>query len=164
MKRPWLAAVLLILVVVVGGSYFWIREHPPVEVGVIAQNATGTSILVELTNHGFRDAKVTGLRVNQDEAPDEVKMQVSNLLRGYAVTDGPGEELPEEIRFEHVEDVWMKAGPTNAEQLESVDAGTATKEDKIYAVNVFHHEKVRQVMIEYQSFGMTYHETVEIPD
>ncbi|UTE78397.1 hypothetical protein [Rossellomorea sp. KS-H15a] len=162
MKNRWWLIVLSVMVAAVGGGYMWLRVHPPMEVGVVAQNAAGTSVLVEVTNHGWKDAKVTGVTVNGDEAPDEVKMEVSNLLRGYAITDGPREELPEEISFENIGDVRIKAGPTNAEQMDRLDDGTATKEDRIYAVNVFHDEKVRQVQIEYQSLGMTYRETVYI--
>ncbi|MEI2665741.1 hypothetical protein [Rossellomorea sp. LJF3] len=160
-KRLWMI-VLFLMVAAIGGGYMWLRFHPPMEVGVVAQNAGGTSVLVEVTNHGWKDAKVTGVTVNGDEAPDEVKMQVSNLLRGYAITDGPRDELPEEISFENMGDVRIKAGLTNAEQMDRLDDGTATKEDRIYAVNVFHDEKVMQVQIEYQSLGMTYRETVDI--
>ncbi|MCC5803573.1 hypothetical protein [Rossellomorea vietnamensis] len=162
MKNRWWLIVLSVMVAAVGGGYMWLRVHPPMEVGVVAQNAAGTSVLVEVTNHGWKDAKVTGVTVNGDEAPDEVKMQVSNLLRGYAITDGPRDELPEEISFENMGDVRIKAGPTNEEQMDRLDDGTATKEDRIYAVNVFHDEKVRHVQIEYQSLGMTYRETVYI--
>ncbi|WP_034761551.1 hypothetical protein [Rossellomorea vietnamensis] len=160
-KRLWMI-VLFLMVAAIGGGYTWLRMYPPMEFGVVAQNAAGTSVLVEVTNHGWKEAKVTGVTVNGDEAPDEVKMQVSNLLRGYAITDGPRDKLPEEISFENVGDVRIKAGPTNAEQMDRLDDGTATKEDRIYAVNVFHDEKVMQVQIEYQSLGMTYRETVDI--
>ncbi|PFG03468.1 hypothetical protein [Bacillus sp. es.034] len=101
--------------------------YPPMEVGVVAQNAAGTSVLVEVTNHGWKEAKVTGVTVNGNEAPDEVKMQVSNLLRGYAITDGPRNELPEEISFENVGDVRIKAGPTNAERMDRLDDGNSHK-------------------------------------
>lgn len=130
---------------------------------MIGQNEDGTSILVEVTNHGFREAKVVRVTVNHDDAPEKVKMQVSNLLKGYVIIDDIGGQLPIEVSLQNIEDVFIKAGPTNSEQLESLDAGTATKEDTIYAVNVFHDERVRQVMIEYQYFGMTFIETVEIP-
>ncbi|MGG4168908.1 hypothetical protein ABEW00_15815 [Rossellomorea vietnamensis] len=160
-KRWWVAVLFLMVAVVIGGCYVWLRMHPPMEVGVVASNESGTSVLVEVTNHGFRDAKVTGVTVNNDEAPEEVKMQVSNLLRGYTVTDGPGDPLPEGISFENVGDVKIKAGPTNSEQLASLDDGTATKEDMIYAVNVFHDEKVHRVLIEYEYLGMTYRDSVQ---
>ena len=130
---------------------------------MIGQNEDGTSILVEVTNHGFREAKVVRVTVNHDDAPEKVKMQVSNLLKGYVIIDDIGGQLPIEVSLQNIEDVFIKAGPTNSEQLESLDAGTATKEDTIYAVNVFHDERVRQVMIEYQYFVMTFIETVEIP-
>ena len=161
MKKWW--TILLLVVVIVGGTYLWLRENPPMEIGMIGQNEDGTSILVEVTNHGFREAKVVRVTVNHDDAPEKVKMQVSNLLKGYVIIDDIGGQLPIEVSLQNIEDVFIKAGPTNSEQLESLDAGTATKEDTIYAVNVFHDERVRQVMIEYQYFGMTFIETVEIP-
>ncbi|MCR8849291.1 hypothetical protein NQ095_12795 [Rossellomorea sp. SC111] len=164
MKKRWWVAVLILMVAVavVGGCYVWLRMHPPMEVGVVASNTTGTSVLVEVTNHGWEDAKVTGVTVNNGETPSGVKMQVSNLLRGYTVTDGPDDQLPVGISFENVGDVKIKAGPTNAEQLASLDDGTATKEDMIYAVNVFHDEKVHRVLIEYEYLGMTYRDAVEV--
>jgi hypothetical protein len=163
MKKRLITAVLLSVAVVVGGIYYWVIENPPIEIGMIGQNEDGTSVLVEVTNHGFREVKVVSVTVNNDDAPEMVKMQVSNLLKGYVMIDDIGDQLPIEVSLQNIEDVFIKAGPTNAEQLESLDAGTATKEDTIYAVNVFHDERVRQVMIEYQYFGMTLIETVEIP-
>jgi hypothetical protein len=157
-----MVGVLLVVVAVGGGGYYWIKENPPLEIGTIGQNEDGTSVLVGLINHGFRDAKVLGVKVNNNETPEQVKMQVSNLLKGYAITGGPQDMLPEEISFKNIEDVMIHAGPTHVEQMESLDAGTATKEDTVYAVNVFHDDNVRRVMIEYRYLGMTYHETVEI--
>ncbi|MGF3104448.1 hypothetical protein [Rossellomorea sp. DUT-2] len=164
MKKRWIAVVLLVVVAVVGGTYFWIRENPPMEVGVIGQNVDGTSVLVEVTNHGFSDAKVVGVTVNNDEAPEKVKMQVSNLIQGYFITDDDDQdELPKEISFKNIEDVSVKAVPSKEEQYKKLEDGTATKDDTIHAVNVFHDEEVNRVMIEYRYFGMTFHETVEVP-
>jgi hypothetical protein len=161
MRKCWIAAVLLVMVVG-GGTYFSIKKNPPLEIGTIGQNKDGTTVLVGITNHGFKDAKVMGVKVNHNETPEQVKMQVSNLLRGYAITGGPKDNLPEEISFKNIEDVKIQAGPTHAEQMESLDAGTASKWDRIYAVNVFHDKEVHRVIIEYQYFGMTFHETVKV--
>jgi hypothetical protein len=163
MKKRWIVALLFLVAVVVGGTYFWVRENSPIEIGMIGQNEDGTSVLVEVTNHGFREAKVVKVTVNHDDAPEKVKIQVSNLLKGYVMIDEIGDQLPIEVSLQNIEDVFIKAGPTNSEQLESLDAGTATKDDTIYAVHVFHDESVSRVLIEYQYIGMTFHETVEIP-
>ncbi|RBP06216.1 hypothetical protein [Rossellomorea aquimaris] len=163
MKKSWIAVVLLVVAVVGGGTYLWVKENPPMEIGMIGQNEDGTSVLVEVTNHGFREAKVVRVTVNNNDAPEKVKMQVSNLLKGYVIIDDIGDQLPIEVSLQNLEDVSIKAGPTNSEQLESLDAGTATKDDTLYAVHVFHDEAVSRVMVEYQYFGMTFHETVEVP-
>jgi hypothetical protein len=151
------------MAIAVGGTYLWVRENPPMEIGMIGQNEDGTSVLIEVTNHGIREAKVVRVTVNHDDAPEKVKMQVSNLLKGYVMIDDIGDQLPIEVSLQNIEDVFIKAGPTNSQQLESVDAGTATKDDTIYAVHVFHDEAVSRVIIEYQYFGMNFYETVEIP-
>lgn len=97
MKKRWIAAVFLVVTVVAGGTYFWVRENPPMEIGTIGQNEDGTSVLVEVTNHGFREVQVARVTVNNDDAPDKVKMQVSNLLKGYVIIDDMGDQLPIEV-------------------------------------------------------------------
>jgi hypothetical protein len=160
MKKRWIAAVLLLVTVVVGGTYLWIRENPPMEVGMIGQNEDGTSVLVEVTNHGFREAKVVRVTVNHDDAPEKVKMQVSNLLKGYVHGD---DDRDEKVEYKNLKDVAIKRGSSQSKQMEKLNNGTATKDDTIYAVHVFHDEAVSRVTIEYQYFGMKFHETVEIP-
>lgn len=160
MKKRWITAVLLLVAVVVGGTYFWVSENPPMEIGMISQNEDGTSVLVEVTNHGFREAKVGRVRVNHDDAPEKVKMQVSNLLKGYVLGD---DDRDEKVEYKNLKDVVIERGSSQSKQMEKLNNGTATKDDPLYAVHVFHDEKVRQVKIEYEYFGMTYIETVEIP-
>jgi hypothetical protein len=160
MKNRWIAAVLLLVIVAVGGTYFWIRGKPPMEIGTIGQNEDGTAVLVEVTNHGFREAKVVKVTVNNDDAPEKVKMQVSNLLKGYVHGD---DDRDEKVEYMNLKDVVIKEGSSQSEQMEKLNNGTATKDDTIYAVHVFHDEAVSRVMIEYQYIGMTFHETVEIP-
>ncbi|MHA7136539.1 hypothetical protein ACRTEV_04615 [Rossellomorea arthrocnemi] len=159
MKKRWIAAVLLLVAVVVGGAYIWVRENPPIEIGMIVQNEDGTSVLVEVTNHGFREAKVVKVTVNNDEAPEKVKMQVSNLLKGFVLGD---DDRDEKVEYKNLKDVVINGGSSQSEQMEKLNDGTATKDDTIYAVHVFHDEAVSGVMIEYQYFGMTFHETVEV--
>lgn len=160
MKKRWIAAILLLMAVVVGGTYLWVRENPPMEIGLIGQNEDGTSVLVEVTNHGFREAKVVRVRVNHDDAPEKVKMQVSNLLKGYVHGDDARDE---KVEYKNLQDVVIERGSSQSKQMEKLNNGTATKEDTIYAVHVFHDEAVSRMMIEYQYFGMTFHETVEVP-
>lgn len=160
MKKRWITAVLLLVAVIVGGTYFWVRENPPMEIGMISQNENGTSVLVEVTNHGFREAKVVRVTVNHDDAPEKVKMQVSNLLKGYVLGDDDREE---KVEYKNLKDVVIERESSQSKQMEKLNNGTATKDDTLYAMQVFHDEKVRQVKIEYQYFGMTYIETVEIP-
>lgn len=160
MNKWWIAATLLLMVVIVGGTYLWVRENPPMEIGMISQNEDGTSVLVEVTNHGFSEAKVARVTVNHDDAPEKVKMQVSNLLKGYVLGD---DDRNEKVEYKNLKDVVIERGSSQSKQMEKLNNGTATKEDTIYAVNVFHDERVRQVKIEYQYFGMTFIETVEIP-
>ncbi|MGM0828844.1 MAG: hypothetical protein ACQEU4_11505 [Bacillota bacterium] len=160
MKKRRIVALLFLVAVVVGGTYFWVRENPPIEIGMIGQNEDGTSVLVEVTNHGFREAKVVKVTVNNDDAPEKVKMQVSNLLKGYVHGD---DDRDEKVEYKNLKDVVIKEGSSQSEQMEKLNNGTAAKDDTIYAVNVFHDESVSRVLIEYQYIGMTFHETVEIP-
>jgi hypothetical protein len=160
MKKRWIAAVLLLVAVVVGGAYIWVRENPPIEIGMIVQNEDATSVLVEVTNRGFREAKVVRVTVNNDDAPEKVKMQVSNLLKGFVLGD---DDRDEKVEYKNLKNVVIKGGSSQSEQMEKLNDGTATIDDTIYAVYVFHDEAVSRVMIEYQYFGMTFHETVEVP-
>ncbi|WP_396953846.1 DUF6366 family protein [Niallia sp. MER 6] len=83
----WKVTGMLILVIIIGAIYFLLKFNPPLEIGTIASNEDNKSVVVGIANNGFRDVKILDVSVNNNEKPLETKLQVSNSLQGFVLTE-----------------------------------------------------------------------------
>jgi len=149
----WKFTGMVILVIIICGVYFLLKFNPPMEIDTIASNEDNKSVVVGIDNNGFRDVKILDVSVNNNEKPIETKLQVSNSLQGFVLTDDFQSEEAKAYGFTNIEDVVIKAGT-------SKDDETVSKDDEIYGVSVIYNEEINNVYIEYSHFGMTFNDTV----
>ncbi|WOD65853.1 DUF6366 family protein (plasmid) [Niallia taxi] len=149
----WKFTGMVILVIIIFGVYFLLKFNPPLEIDTIASNEDNKSVVVGIDNNGFRDVKILDVSVNNNEKPIETKLQVSNSLQGFVLTDDFQSEEAKAYGFTNIEDVVIKAGT-------SKDDETVSKDDEIYGVSVIYNEEINNVYIEYSHFGMTFNDTV----
>lgn len=149
----WKVTGILILVIIIGGVYFLMKFNPPLEIGTIASSEDNKSVVVGIGNNGFRDVKILDVSVNNNEKPLETKLQVSNSLQGFVLTDDYKSEEAKAYGFTNIDEVVIKAGTSSNDE-------TASKDDEIYGVSVIHNEEINNMYIEYSHFGMTFNETV----
>lgn len=142
----WKFTGMVILVIIIFGVYFLLKFNPPLEIDTIASNEDNKSVVVGIDNNGFRDVKILDVSVNNNEKPIETKLQVSNSLQGFVLTDDFQSEEAKAYGFTNIEDVVIKAG--------------TSKDDEIYGVSVIYNEEINNVYIEYSHFGMTFNDTV----
>ncbi|WP_223881940.1 hypothetical protein [Niallia endozanthoxylica] len=88
------------------------------------------------------------------------KVQVSNALQGFFITDHYDNQESKKYGFKNKEDITVKAGTASSSYLKKLDDGTATKDDEIYGISVIHHEAIFKVHIKYSYLGMSFNETV----
>ncbi|WP_331279677.1 DUF6366 family protein [Oceanobacillus salinisoli] len=149
----WKGTGILILVIIIGGIYFLLKFNPPLEIGTIASSENNKSVVIGIGNNGFREIKLLDVSENINEKPLETRLQVSNALQGFIITDDYNSEEAKEYGFTKIAEIAIKTSTRS-------DDETASEDDEIYGVSVIHHEAINNVHIEYSHFGMTFNDTV----
>ncbi|OZI11157.1 hypothetical protein CEW92_13235 [Bacillaceae bacterium SAS-127] len=151
---------MLILLIIIGGTYLSLKFNPPLETGTIASSEDNKSVVVGIGNNGFREIKILNVSVNNNEKPLKTRLQVSNALQGFIITDDYNGEEAKKYGFINIDGVSIKTGTSPSFNYEKLDDGTASKEDKIYGISVIHNEEINNIHIQYTHFGMTFNDTV----
>ncbi|MGE7622033.1 hypothetical protein ACQKMD_02910 [Viridibacillus sp. NPDC096237] len=155
-KKHWVT--VLILALAFGGVYSFVLINPPLEIGTLGTAVGNKSVVIGIGNKGFREVKIIEVSVNNNEKPSKTKVQVSNALQGFIITDNNNES--KKYGFKNIEDVSIKANTSPAATYKKLDDGTASKKDDIYGISVFHSEAINQVIIKYSYFGISFNKTV----
>ncbi|MBM7603943.1 hypothetical protein JOC75_001916 [Metabacillus crassostreae] len=156
----WRGTGILILLIVVGGIYLLLKFNPPLEIGTIASSEDNKSVVIGIGNNGFREVQILDVSVNNNEKPLETRLQVSNALQGFIITDDYKSEKGKKFGFTDIDEIAIKTGTLPSSNYEELDNGAASKDDEIYGVSVIHNEEINNVHIEYSHFGMTFNDTV----
>lgn len=159
MKKKHLVTVL-ILVLIFGGVYSFVLFNPPLEIGTLGTAVGNKSVVIGIGNKGFREVKILEVSVNNNEKPSKTKVQVSNALQGFIITDDNNNNESKKYGFKNLEDVSIKADTSPAATYKKLDDGTASKKDEIYGISVFHSKAINQVIIKYSYFGIPFNKTV----
>ena len=157
-KKLWIS--VLFLAIIIGGVYFFTKFNPPLEIGTLASSGDNKSVVIGVGNKGFREIKLLDITVNNGEKPMKTKLQVNNALQGFVITDDVSNEEAKKFNFTNIDNASIKTGTSPSSTLEKLDDGTATKNDEIYGVSVFHNEEVNKVHIKYNYLGITFSEIV----
>ncbi|MGG4445467.1 hypothetical protein HP398_08025 [Brevibacillus sp. HB1.4B] len=144
-KKLWI--FVLLIAIFMGGFYFLVKGNSPLDIGTLASSNDHKSVVVGIGNKGFGEVKILDVSVNNDEKPSKTKVQVSNALQGFIVTDDYDNKESIPYGFQNIEDIAMKAG-------------TSTKNDEIYGLSVIYHEAINRVNIKYSYLGITFDEMV----
>ncbi|MGE7625532.1 hypothetical protein ACQKMD_21885 [Viridibacillus sp. NPDC096237] len=156
-KKHWVT--VLILALAFGGVYFFVLFNPPLEIGTLGTAVGKKSVVIGIGNKGFCEVKIVEVSVN-NEKPSNTKVQVSNALQGFIITDDYNNNESKKYGFKNIEDVSIKADTSPAATYKKLDEGTASKKDEIYGISVFHNEAINQIIIKYSYFGIPFNKTV----
>lgn len=157
-KEIWIP--VLCLAIIIGGFYLFIKINSPLEIGTLASTEDNNSVVVGVGNKGFREIKILDVTVNNGEKPMKTRLQVSNALQGFIITNDDTDEKAKKNGFTDIGKVAIKTGTSPSSNFEKLDNGTATKNDEIYGITVFHNEEVNKVHIKYKYLGISFNETV----
>ena len=151
----WKVTGILFLVIIIGGVYFSLKFNPPLEIGTVAWTEDNKSVVIGIGNNGFREVQILDVSVNNNENPFESKLQVSNSLQGFVLTDDYSSEEVNGYAFVNIDEVVIEPGILSDDEAVSED-------DEIYGISVIHNEVINNVHIEYKHFGMKFNETLYI--
>ncbi|WP_397538104.1 hypothetical protein [Rummeliibacillus pycnus] len=157
-KKLWI--LVLILAIIIGGIYFLVKLNPPLEIGTITSTEDNESVVVGIGNKGFQEVKILDVSVNNNDIPSKTKIQVSNALKGFIITDNYNNEEARKYGFANIEDVAIKVGTAPSSNFEKLDNRTASKNDGIYGISVTHNKEINKVHIKYSYLGISFKKTV----
>lgn len=152
--------LFFILVIVFIGIIIFTKLNPPLVCGTVATASGNKAVVIGIGNEGFSKIRIKRVLVN-NEMPLYQKVQVSNPLKGFVITDNFNKEA-REYGLNNIEDVIIETNTSPKTQYEKMDSGTATKKDKIYGMSIVHTEPIHEVHIKYSYFGWQLKETVSL--
>ncbi|WP_028392624.1 hypothetical protein [Bacillus cihuensis] len=159
-KKLWIS--VLILAIIIGGIYSIVKVNPPLEIGTLASSEDNKSVVVGIGNKGFREIKILDVSVNNNDVPSKTKLQVSNALQGFIITDNYNNEDAKKYGLTNIDGVAIKSGTSPSSNFEKLDDGNASKDDEIYGISVIYNKEINKVHIKYSYFGISFKETVII--
>jgi hypothetical protein len=134
LKTIGLITVLMLLIISIG-LFSFVKYNPPLVIGTVATSVDEHIVIVGIGNKGVNDVKVKKVLINDNEEPSKQKIQVSNPLKGFIISDDSNSEA-RNYHFVNIGDVTIQSNTSPATQFAKLDNGTATESDKIYGLTV----------------------------
>ncbi|WHZ57373.1 hypothetical protein [Metabacillus hrfriensis] len=158
MKKLILIFVLSIIIVFFGLFSFF-KINPPLVSGTVGSTMDNKAVVVAIGNKGFGKLKINEVLVNNYNKPLKQKIQVTNPLKGFVISNTFDEE---EYGISNIEAIDIESDTSPITKLEKMNNGKATINDKSYGISVVHNEPIEKVNISYSYFGLKFEETVSI--
>ena len=149
------------LIIFLVGSLTYIKLNPPLVIGTVASGNEKHIALVGVGNKGIKNIKITEALVNNNEQPQEVKVQVSNPLKGFIITDS-FDAVAKEYRIKNLGSVSIQPKTSPQIQFEKMDKGTATEKDISYGITIVQDQPIETVIIKYRYLGLSFVEDITI--
>lgn len=156
----WISS--LFLVIILGGGFLFIKFTSPLEIGTISSTDENHTALIGVGNKGFSKIRITEVLINNNEVPDTLKLQVSNLKDGFDIANEYNSDEVKGISVKKIDEVLIDTGISPAANFEKSDQGTATKNDIIYGISITHSEVIQEVDLTYKYFGMSFEKSILI--
>lgn len=139
-------ALILLIVLLLGGIYIYLKNNPPLEQSMTAVTDNIQSVAIDLSNVGYGEIKIIDVKVNNNQFPEEVKIQYLKSEVGVELLNNSNEI--NEYNFYSLDEISIPKD-TDIYQAE-------------YGLNVVSKEPVETITIKYKYFGMNYEKTVSI--
>ena len=153
---------LMVFVALVGGTLIFLKSNPPLETNTLASNENQHSVIVGFGNKGWGDIQLTEVAVNDYEEPTESKIQMSNAMLGFLLTDDFNSEEAQPYRFTDIDEATIKTGTSPTATLEKQNNGTASEADETYGLTIMHDQEIHTVHIKYSYFGISLFKEVDV--
>lgn len=161
--KKTLVIIVVLTVITIGIGFVFLKLNNPLTGGTIAWTQEKKTALVGVGNKmPFGEIQIDSVLVNNDNQPTNIKVQVSNPLKGFVLTDNINEEKESEITFQNLNTVRLQGKTDPEKQLNKVDEGTVTKNDITYAIMVTHNQEINEVIVKYRYLGITFKEKFSI--
>lgn len=161
MKKLVIAIVFVIFLL--GGAYLYLIVNKPLISSLSAWTSDKHIMLVEVGNKSkYGNIHFQKVLVNNDVSPSNVQIQVNHTRTGFVITDRFEGEDVKKYNFKDIQSVPIPAGHSSQKQHDKIEEGTATEEDKIYAITIRHDSEVQKIIIQYRYMGLSYEEVISV--
>ncbi len=143
------------------GFFSFIKLNPPLVSGTIGSSGDKQFVVISIGNKGLSNIKINGVLINNNEVPFDIKIQLSNPLKGFIISDDFVGEA-REYGISDIKDVTIEPNTAPSTQLEKVNNGTATEDDKIYGLSIINTKEINEVIINYSYLGISFEKYVSI--
>ncbi|MFX3632859.1 MAG: hypothetical protein ACE3L7_05385 [Candidatus Pristimantibacillus sp.] len=133
------------------------------DIGYSGSSSEKQVILMGVGNKSrLADIRVEDVFVNNNSLPSNVKIQVSNPLKGFIISSNFEGEEEKKYNFQDLKSVSIQTKTERQKQFDKLSNGTATEKDTIYAISIGHHETIQKVRIKYRFLGLTFNKVIQI--
>lgn len=130
--------------------------------GIIGSSGDKQAVVISIGNEGFSDVVINDVLINNNEEPLDKKIQLSNPLKGFIVAVDFDGDKAQEFGITNIEDVIIEPNTSPSLQLEKVNKGTATEDDKSYGLSIISSKEIHEVIINYSYLGLSFEKNVSI--
>ncbi|QYR20286.1 hypothetical protein KZ483_21020 [Paenibacillus sp. sptzw28] len=113
----------------------YLKNNPPLVVAVSGSSFEKRVLLVEVGNKSsLARISFDEVLVNNNNEPTKVMIQLSNSLKGFIISGNFEGEEESKYDFRPLKSIELQTNTDPQKQIEKVNKGTATEDDKIYAI------------------------------
>lgn len=160
MRKITFISVLIFAILSIG-LFIYIKSNPPLISGTIGTSGDKHTVVVVIGNKGFSGIKITKVLINNNELALDKKIQINNPLKGFIISDSFEEK---EYNMKKIDDVNILPNTSPSTQLEKVNNGTASENDKSYGLTVINNKPINEVIIHYNYLGLNFEKSISIND
>lgn len=160
MRKITFISVLIFAILSIG-LFIYIKSNPPLISGTIGTSGDKHTVVVVIGNKGFSGIKITKVLINNNELALDKKIQINNPLKGFIISDSFEEK---EYNMKKIDDVNILPNTSPSTQLEKVNNGTASENDKSYGLTVLNNKPINEVIIHYNYLGLNFEKSISIND
>jgi hypothetical protein len=160
LRKAILFSVLMIALIISGFFSFTIW-NPPLVSGAIGSSMDKQFVVISIGNKGFSSVRINSVLINNNDEPLDKKIQLSNPLKGFIIAD----DFENEARgygITDIKDVLIEPKTAPSSQIEKMNNGTATEDDKSYGLSIITNTEINEVRIYYSYVGLSFEKHVPI--
>ncbi len=141
----------------------YLINNSPLVVAVIGSSFEKRVLLVEVGNKSsLAKISINEVLVNNNNEPTKVMIQVSNSLKGFIISRNFEGQEESKYNFRDLKSIGLQTNTDPQKQLDKVNKGTSTEDDKIYAITIDNDELIQKVIIKYRFLWLSYKKVITI--
>lgn len=140
------------------------KSEPPLVTGAIGQTNDQQTLVIAVGNKGSEEINITDVWVNNYEQPKQIKLQLSNPMNGFVITDtfDKKTEATYDIEFKDVSSVILQPHTSPQKQLKKLNHDNLNKNAEFYGLSIVNDKPINKMIIDYRYSGSSFEQTIQM--